>query len=272
MEQKKYLVCIDSDGCAIDSMNIKHFQCFGPAYITIWKLEQYSEPLLKRWNDINLFTPTRGINRFKGLAMILSEFPVTDSSEDIMEFVSWTNTTGELSNTALQECCHNGPYSGNPVFSKALSWSLLVNEMIEKLPVSQPFMHVRECIAQIKDLADIAVVSSANKEAILIEWNQGGLSEYVNYFFSQSDGSKSQCIHKMILKGYQPDHILMVGDAPGDAKAADDANVWFYPILAGKETESWKHLSDYEFKRFLSNEFTVHFQQELLALMKENLQ
>lgn len=27
---KDFLICIDSDGCAMDTMDIKHFRCFGP--------------------------------------------------------------------------------------------------------------------------------------------------------------------------------------------------------------------------------------------------
>jgi hypothetical protein len=38
-----------------------------------WGLQQWEEEILHRWNDINLFQMTRGINRFKGLAMALSE-------------------------------------------------------------------------------------------------------------------------------------------------------------------------------------------------------
>lgn len=27
-KRKDYLVCVDSDGCAMDTMDIKHFKCF----------------------------------------------------------------------------------------------------------------------------------------------------------------------------------------------------------------------------------------------------
>ena len=29
-KQKDFLICVDSDGCAMDTMDIKHFRCFGP--------------------------------------------------------------------------------------------------------------------------------------------------------------------------------------------------------------------------------------------------
>ena len=68
-----YLICVDSDGCVMDTMNCKHFHCFGPCMVDEWVLDQWKDEILRRWNDINLFQMTRGINRFKGLAMALGE-------------------------------------------------------------------------------------------------------------------------------------------------------------------------------------------------------
>ena len=62
-----YLVCVDSDGCVMDTMNCKHFHCFGPCMVDEWELDAWREEILDRWNVINLFSMTRGINRFKGL-------------------------------------------------------------------------------------------------------------------------------------------------------------------------------------------------------------
>ena len=39
-KRKNFLVCIDSDGCAIDSMNIKHIHCFGPRLVDEWELHR----------------------------------------------------------------------------------------------------------------------------------------------------------------------------------------------------------------------------------------
>jgi hypothetical protein len=35
-----FLVCVDSDGCVMDTMNCKHFHCFGPCMVAewVWKL------------------------------------------------------------------------------------------------------------------------------------------------------------------------------------------------------------------------------------------
>ena len=60
-KKKEFLVCVDSDGCAMDTMDIKHFRCFGPCMVAEWGLEEWKTPILDRWNEVNLYTMTRGI-------------------------------------------------------------------------------------------------------------------------------------------------------------------------------------------------------------------
>jgi len=264
--QKEYLVCIDSDGCAIDSMNRKHTECFGPALVEVWGLEGMRDVVLDKWNEINLSTMTRGINRFKGLALIMEQLHI-EKEENVRAYTAWTEQAKELSNQSLLEVCET---CGNPVFERAARWSLLVNEKIEGLPVSMPFAAVRGCIDRMHREADISVVSSANEEAITDEWRSSGLMDHVDYLFSQSDGSKRDCIRSMIERGYEREHILMIGDAPGDYDAADFNGAWYYPILAGKEEESWERLMEY-FELFVKGEFSAEIQRVLTLEMKRNL-
>jgi len=88
-----YLVCVDSDGCAMDTMDCKHFHCFGPCMVTEWGLEEWREPILFRWNEVNLYQMTRGINRFKALAICLKEISEEYTPiEGIEVLVHWADT------------------------------------------------------------------------------------------------------------------------------------------------------------------------------------
>ena len=243
VKRRDYLVCVDSDGCAMDTMDIKHERCFGPLMVEEWGLEAWREPVLKRWNAINLYTMTRGINRFKGLAMALAEVnerytPIAG----IEAFCQWAENERELSNRSLEKAVEQ---SHETIFAKALNWSRAVNEAIERLPESakKPFAHVAEGLKAAHAFADVAVVSSANRDAVLAEWEQYGLTGFVDVLLCQDAGSKAHCIGELLKQGYDPDRVLMVGDAPGDQKAAEQNGVLFYPILVRKEAESWKELA-----------------------------
>ncbi len=124
--RKPFLLCVDSDGCAMDTMNIKHFRCFGPCFADEWGLGAGRDAALTRWNEINLFSMTRGINRFLGLAQILTELYPDD--QNVAAFSQWANNSKELSERAVEAHA-----AENPVFSKALAWSRAVNKAIGEL-------------------------------------------------------------------------------------------------------------------------------------------
>lgn len=244
-KQKNFLVCVDSDGCAMDTMDIKHFRCFGPCMVDEWGLEEWRDAILERWNEINLYTVTRGINRFRGLAMALSEIDTRYCSiEGIEELADWVENSPELSNLALSREIEAKPDS--VILQKALAWSVAVNKAITALPdeEKQPFAMAREALAHAHTFADVAVVSSANLDAVLEEWSRHGLLEHTDIVLSQNNGSKAYCIGELMKKGYDAEKIVMCGDAPGDMQAADKNGVYFYPILVRRERESWQEFID----------------------------
>ena len=270
-KQKDFLICIDSDGCAIDTMDIKHIKCFGPCMVTEWNLEEWKEPILERWNEVNLYTLTRGINRFKGLAVALIEINEKYITiEGLDECVRWTEETKELSNESLEVEIEK---TNNICLKKALEWSKSVNKSIDLLSDNEkcPFEGVKEAIILAKKVADIAIVSSANEKAVLDEWNKHGLLENVDIVLTQNIGSKSYCINKLIAKGYSRNNVLMVGDALGDLKAAEENEALYYPIMVRKEKESWIRFSKEALERFISNSYYGEYQEKVIAEFKENL-
>ncbi len=268
-EKEEFLVCIDSDGCAIDSMTIKHVEAFGPAFAEVWNVSQEDrDEILTEWNRINLYSLSRGINRFQGLATILKKYSYLDDVSEIDKLVEWTKTTKALSANALKEVYDKLRID---IMNKALIWSDRVNEIIEAMPLAQPFDGVYDAISTIKKNGHIAVVSSANKAAIEEEWKTCGLYDMVDYFYSQSDGTKTECIKKLKDKGYSKEKIIMIGDAFGDYKAAMENDVWFYPILVTKEKESWKNFIELYFEKFRNGELNMENQTYWVNNMKENL-
>ena len=237
-KRREYLLCVDSDGCAMDTMNIKHFECFGPCFADEWQIKD-REAALRRWNEINLFQLTRGINRFKGLARILREmFP---NDPEVAAFKAWTDSAKELSESAVEAQIKAG---GGYVFKKALAWSRATNAEIAALPddKKRAFSGVYEALKDAGKDFDIAIVSSANYAAVTEEWERCSLLQLVDCVTTQQDGSKAHCIAELIKKGYDRSKAVMVGDAPGDMDAAESCGVQFYTILVNREEESWSQI------------------------------
>ena len=257
-----YLVCVDSDGCVMDTMNCKHFNCFGPCMVAEWGLEEWKEPILERWNVINLFSMTRGINRLKGLAMALGEIdkqykPITG----IAALQHWADTAPALSNDGVAKAAAEvTDADAKLVFEKALSWSKAVNASIVALDeaLKIPYDGAKEGLAAAHEFADVAMVSSANRDAVEEEWGKFGLLEHTDIVLAQDIGSKAACIKEMLKFGYDPDKVVMIGDAPGDCDAAEKNGVHYYPILVNHEKDSWDEAISVAYGKLRSREYASY--------------
>lgn len=271
-KKSKFLVCVDSDGCAIDSMDIKHINCFGPRMVDEWNLHEWAKPILDRWNDINLYTLTRGINRFKGLIMALKEIDAHYIKiEDLDSLDKWVSTTNELSNNALTKAIEENPES--ICLKKALSWSNAVNASIKKLPQEKvlPYEMVKEALIFAHERADIAIVSSANLGAVMEEWERHELLPHVDIVLAQNAGTKAYCIQELLKKGYDKKNVVMCGDAPGDLEAAKVNGVFYYPIKVRHEKESWIEFIEKGFNHLVNGTYDGEYQEEKIKEFMNNL-
>lgn len=272
--QKKhdFLVCVDSDGCVMDTMNCKHFHCFGPCMVDEWDLGQWRDEILKRWNEINLFSMTRGINRFKGLAMALSEINETYRPiPGIDALRHWADTAPALSNDGAAKAAQEAADpEAKEILLKALSWSKAVNASIVRLPeeLKVPFDGAKEGLEAAHAFADVAMVSSANRDAVEEEWGKFGLLPHTDIVLAQDVGSKAACIAAMLKFGYDPQKVLMVGDAPGDCDSAEKNGVYYYPILVNHEKQSWDEAIGVAFEKLRSGEYAEYGAQKKQAFLR----
>ena len=233
--------------------------------VTEWGLEQWKDEILERWNVINLFSMTRGINRFKGLAMALKEIDGKYTRiSGVEELVRWADTAPALSNDAIAKAAEEAQGEAKLILEKALSWSKKVNIAIVGLDESLkvPYNGAKEGLAAAHGFADVAMVSSANRDAVEEEWGKFGLLEHTDIVLAQDIGSKAACIAAMLKFGYDPDKVVMVGDAPGDCDAAEKNGVHYYPILVGREKESWDEAIAVAFGKLQSGQYAPYGAQK----------
>ena len=230
--------------------------------VTEWSLEEWKEDILDRWNVINLFSMTRGINRFKGLAMALGEIdkkykPITG----VAALQHWVDTAPALSNDGVAKAAAEASDpDAKSALEKALSWSKAVNAAIVELDeaLKVPYEGAKEGLAAAHAFADVAMVSSANRDAVEEEWGKFGLLEHTDIVLAQDVGSKAACIAGMLKFGYDPNKVVMVGDAPGDCDAAEKNGVHYYPILVNHEKASWDEAIAVAFGKLQSGEYAQY--------------
>ena len=269
--RRGFFVGIDSDGCAFDTMEIKHKECFAPNIIKHWNLQAVSKYAREAAEFVNLYSKWRGINRWPALVMVfdlLRERPEVRARHieppmagRIREFIA--NDGFPKSNDGLVAYMKAYP---DPELDRAWAWTNGVNDtvadMVHGIP---PFPYVRESLAFLADKADMIVVSATPLEALEREWKEHDIAQYVRVIAGQELGKK-QLHLQLAAKGKYPDNrILMVGDAPGDMTAAKANNALFYPINPGHEEASWQRFSEEAVHKFLAEEYAGEYEAELIA-------
>jgi len=265
----EFFVGIDSDGCAFDTMEIKHKECFTPNIIKFWDLQPVSKYAREACEFVNLYSKWRGVNRFPALVKVfdlLRERPEVIKrkvkpplARDIRKFIDSGIPLGEPG-LKLYLKKHN-----TPELRKALRWSRAVNDtiadMVHGVP---PFPYVKESMKKLSKKADMICVSATPGEALRREWKEHGIAKYAAVIAGQEMGKKDE--HLALAAGgkYPNDHILMVGDAPGDLKAARANRALFYPVMPGREEESWKRFYEEAIDRFFAGKYAGAYERKLI--------
>ena len=269
-KKREFLVCLDSDGCVMDTVRLKHCSVFCPELIRVFGLEQYNDYITEAWEDINLRSITRGISRFESVVQVFDrlknrgvEIPGSD------EIADWVTNSSELSTATLKAEVMR---TGSAALRKLQQWNTTCNRRIQALePTFEPFPGVENSLRQLHAVADVAVVSAANESAIASEWSRYGLARHADVIFGQEVGSKANSIATMLACGYESRKVVMVGDSMGDAQAAAANGVAFVPILPGREAESWRRLQEEALPKLLHGTFRPAYQAELLAALRSAL-
>ncbi len=272
-----FFIGFDSDGCIFDTMEIKHKECFCPAFIKHFKLQAASKYAREVWDFVNLYSKDRGSNRFiavqKALALMRKRKVFKDRGIHIPEMKSldaWLKEETKLGNPTLEAKVKS---SGDKDLEMLLGWTKEVNKRIEDMVYGcPPFPEVKTVLEKAKSKADMIVVSQTPLEALRREWEENKIDHYLSCIAGQEHGTKSEHIMFATLKkGYGENKVLMVGDAFGDLKAAQANKALFFPIIPGDEETSWKQLSEEGIDKFFNGTFAGKYQENLLMALEKAL-
>jgi phosphoglycolate phosphatase-like HAD superfamily hydrolase len=269
----EFLLAIDSDGCVFDTMEIKHKECFIPNMIKHWNLQAISKYTRDAAEFVNLYSKWRGVNRFPALLKtldLLAEWPEAMGRgielPGIPNVRQWVAEESKLGNPALQAYCDTRSVDEAPDMHQCLAYSVAVNETVEDIVQGglPPFPFVRETLAKAQAKADCMVCSQTPTDALTREWEEQNLDDQVFTICGQEVGTKGEHINFASSGRYKSSKILMIGDAPGDLKAARQNDALFFPVNPGAEDASWKRLYEEGLDRFFAGEFAGDYEAALI--------
>jgi len=284
--QHEFFVGVDSDGCAFDTMEIKHKECFAPNIIKHWSLQAVSKYAREAAEFVNLYSKWRGINRFPALTMV---FDLLEDREEVQRrdvrppdvpyLRAWIEKESKLGEPALLayvESLADGPEKDE--MQRTYGWSRGVNDtvadMVHGVP---PFPGVRESLEKLGEKADVICVSATPGEALTREWIEHDIAKFAAVIAGQEMGKKAE--HIGIATGgeldgqggvavqgtrYAKSNVLMIGDAPGDMKAARANEALFFPINPGHEEESWELFLSEAIGKFFDGTYAGDYEAQLI--------
>lgn len=266
---QSFFIGIDSDGCVFDSMEIKQKECFCPNFINSFGLQPVSKYARETWEFVNLYSKTRGCNRFHAVLRALDLLGERDETRArglkvprLEGLRSWVARESKLGNPTLKAELAR---TGDSDLEWAYAWSTAVNDTVEKIVRNvPPFPLVRECLAAMDGKADVIVVSQTPQEALKREWAEHGIDGRIRVIAGQEMGTKAQHLEYAARGRYPSERILMIGDAPGDLEAAKQNDALFFPVNPGHEEASWKLFHDQALARFFAGTYKGGYERELI--------
>lgn len=257
-------------------MEIKHKECFCPQAIKHFDLQAVSKYAREAWEFVNLYSRKRGVNRFPALLAVLDllrqrrkvrERHVT--IRELPQLRAWVSEETRLGNPALRSKIERA--QGGEL-AAVLAWSEAVNEaiadMVHGVP---PFPLVVDSLARASERADMIVASGTPVAALQREWREHGIARFVRVIAGQEAGSKTEHLTYAGVGKYPPNRMLMIGDAYGDLRAARSVDALFYPILPGREEESWSRFFQEALGRFFALDYAGSYQDALVQELDEAL-
>ncbi len=275
-KQHEYLVGVDSDGCAFDSMEIKHKECFIPNFIKYFGLQPISRFAREAAEFTNLYSKSRGANRFIAYLLaidLLKERPDVQARgvklPELQGLRDWMKRESKLGTKTIRP---EAEKTGDPDLQLCYEWSAAVDAAVADLVKGvPPFTGVKAALEKMKEQADVIVCSATPTAALQSEWHEHHIDGHVAEICGQEAGSKKEILSAAKELGYDPRKMLMVGDAPGDMQAALAVGACFYPINPGHEEASWARFNNEACARFFAGEFCGDYQQQLIAEFEKYL-
>lgn len=267
--KKDFFVGIDSDGCVFDAMEIKHKECFIPNTVNVWRLQTVSRFAREVHEFVNLYSKWRGLNRWPNIVRtmdLLRDHPgVKRCGFEVMRLDGirgFVESGTQLSDAGLFSYMRT---HHEPDLQIGVQWSSDVNAAIERIVHGMmPFAPVKPSFEALAPDADLACVSATRNVDLAREWTYAGILDDVELLCGQEVGNKKQILHLTAEGKYPKNHILMMGDAPGDMEAAHATGALFYPINPGYEADSWDRFYSEAYKKFLDETYAGEYEAKLI--------
>ena len=197
---------------------------------------------------VNLYSKSRGINRFPALIEALEwlqKRPEVQARgvEDRDSRPGWSSGSRretKLGNPALEAAVEDDGRSGSEAGAGLVEGRERSDRRDGPRRAAVP-VRARDAWKSCNGKADCSSSRPRRTKRSKREWEEHDLAKYVARDLRPGNRHQER-IARRRQASIRPNHTLMIGDAPGDYKAAVANNALFFPINPGAEEASWRRL------------------------------
>ena len=277
--QKDYFIGIDSDGTVFNSMELKHKDCFIGSLIRVFRLASITHEVHQVWNYVNIFSRTRGTNRFKALILTFKHLSAMNRVKelgiqllDLSQLEHWFESSSSLGNNSLSEYIDSEPSHKTKNLKIVLKWSNEVNRAVKETVFNlPPIPSALKAMNYLQGRADLFVISNTPLDTLYREWVDNNIISKVLMIGGQETGTKTEMLKSVAMDKYENDKILIIGDSLGDLTAAKNIGAHFYPIIPLKEFESWDNFNSQYCQKFLNGNYISKIENDQINAFESTL-
>ena len=267
--EREFLVGIDSDGCVFDTMELKHKECFIPAFINHYGLQGVSKYAREAAEFVNLYSKSRGVNRFPGLVEQLDWLrrrpEVKARGVDVPNPEGLRRWIAARTEARQSRARSGGRGDGRP--RSAAGARVVARRSTQRSPrwsaACRRFPTCASAWSGSPSTADLLVVSATPSEALDAEW-AGARPGAARARDLRPGARHEEGNAGRRRRSTRAGNALMIGDAPGDYKAAAANKCLFFPINPGHEEASWQRLFEEGSTASSTGTFAGEYQTTLL--------
>ena len=236
VKNRVYLVCVDSDGCAMDTMDIKHFRCFGPCMVEEWGLEE--------WAQVATMDGYVGYVRKKDI----SEPSVTEFSRDFQKEEYTYLTSEEPVNLSWHQVTTQ---EANAYFADATANVSGVNV------ISPTWFYLQDTAGNIADISSAEYVNAAHEKGMQVWGLIDNFTADVSTTETLSQLSSRQNIISQLMTAAQ--NVGLDGINVDFETLSEDAGPHFLEFLRELSIECHKNNLVLSVDNPVPEDFTSHY-------------
>lgn len=242
MPETTRLVVVESEGAVFDSLAFRHEHGYLPAFVGRFAWGADPAVCARIWRAVALRSRLRGEDPLVllpvALRLLNGRYPSVRRAAVARSLEVRASAPGPAGAKADR--------TEDPAWRLARDWLSMAEGLLRDAGPSEAFPEAREFLARLvagSPRSDVLVHSRLPEALALHRWEMAGMGGCFGRIAGRERGDMTEYLRSALDSGYDVRPMLVIGSCRSSWVAAQASGARFYPIIPGKEGESWKALA-----------------------------